>query len=142
MDAAGLILSGIAACFLAAPDPAADKKKGPARVPPTEYFKAEIRGTLTVAWSLSRNPFDAKFPTEGEIKTGGKLVALQFANEGVRRKAAALNGKSVVVTGAMQFADLPKDAKVHFGRGLLLVIADPPPWPYVVVSDIAAADAK
>ena len=142
MRTKALTLIAVAVCFLAAPGPAADKKKESARAPADEYCKVEIRGTLAVAWSLSRNPFDAKFPSEAEISTGGKRLALQFANQGVRKKAAALNGKGVVATGAMQFADLPADAKVHFGRGLVAVIADSPPWPYVIVSDIVAADAK
>jgi hypothetical protein len=138
------IAFGTVAGFLAAPGPAADEKKEPAPVskPPAEYFRAEVRGTLTVAVKLSRNPFDDKFPSDAEITTGGKPLALQFADEATRKKAAALNGKVVVVTGAMRFAELPEGAKVHYGRGLVAVIADPPPWPYLVVSGIAAADAK
>jgi hypothetical protein len=134
----------VALCGLALPTAATSggkDEKGPAKTP-TEYVKTEIRGKLTVAENRSRNPYDDTFVTDAVVVSEGTPLALRIGGEALRKKLAALDGKMVVVTGSLRFVAPPADAKAHFGRGLVAVMVAPPPWPYVEVSGIDAANAK
>jgi hypothetical protein len=134
-----VVLWGVA--LPAAATSGAEGEKAPAKLP-ADYFKIEIRGKLSVAGKLPRNPYDDTFVVDAVVMAEGTPLALRVGGEALRKKLAALDGKTVVVTGAVRFAAPPADAKASFGRGLVEVMVTPPPWPYVEVSGIDAADAK
>ena len=141
-------LCGVA--LLTAATSGSKDEKGPAKML-AEYVKTEIRSKLIVADNQSKNPYDDSFVTDAVVMSEGMPLALcigggdprlRIKGEALRKKLAALDGKMVVVTGTIRFVAPPADAKAHFGRGLVEVMVVPPPWPYVEVSGIDAANAK
>ena len=134
-----VVLWGVA--LPAAATSGADGEKAPAKTP-AEYLKIEIRGKLTVPGKLPRNPYDDTFVADAVVMSEGTPLALRVGGEALRKKLAALDGKTVVVTGAVRFAAPPADARASFGRGLVEVMITPPSWPYVEVSGIDAANEK
>ena len=119
----------------------AEGEKAPAKMP-AESIKVEVRGKLTLPGNRPRNPYDDTFVADAVVMSEGTPLALRVGGEALRKKLAALDGKTVVVTGTVRFAAPPADARASFGRGLVEVMITPPSWPYVEVSGIDAANEK